>query len=208
MVFFANEAYKIEEFISMDHSPFKDFDEFWQHLQTEDEVAWDIFQNNYGRLLFYFFLKRNISEFDSKDLVQEVYLNFWQKISKKNVLSFENEYSLTSYLFKIAARAIIDNYRKKLKVLTNFEFNDREDLLSIVSNDFFFEENKMQAIALLRRVEKLLLNYEKNIKHSNIFKDYYFEGSSIETIAKKYESSPVNIRVILHRIKMYLLEKL
>lgn len=77
-------------------------------LKKGDEKAFKLTYNMYERKLFAFIFGYTKSESQTKDILQETFIKLWNKRANLNP-----EYSLKSYLFKIAYNIYIDKLRRK-----------------------------------------------------------------------------------------------
>ncbi len=207
---------KIEHFIkinreankSMEYSPFNSFDEFWKMVQTKNEIAWNIIQNHYSKIMLCYYYKKGIPQDDAEDLVQITYMKFWKKTSEGE-LRFTDNKALLVYFLRICERETIQYLRDKLKNAIGISIDDLEtDSRANSTADQISADSRVVAREILEMVIKTLESRPHDKDHVQIFIDYYFRGIDTNTIAEKYMKTQTNIRVIIHRQRTYILSKL
>ena len=89
-------------------------------IKKGDEKAFKLTYDMYERKLFAFIYGYTKSESQTKDILQEAFIKLWNKRENLN-----SEYSLKSFLFKIAYNIYIDKLRRKeneLNILDSWRY--------------------------------------------------------------------------------------
>ena len=226
---FSTEAYDLkyndnfEEAINaMNYKPFKGFDDFWRSFINKDQKAWEVMSQQFGQLLFYYLIKRNINELDAEDIIQEMAIKIWKKLSKDDsedksdqrkamslLIEEPNEKKFISYLITTAERLNIDRLRRSMSKFFTIEidsdFKDEE-----IRNQLIIQYDNDPTVAqkVIDWVDERLRIYTENDTHINIFKTFVFESKTSETIAKQYKVSEMNVRVVVSRLKKFIIKEM
>ena len=138
----------------------------------------EIYDATYSDILRYVIIKcHNIN--DANDIIQEIYLEFWKILNKKEII-YSN---INSFLIGIAINKIKKHYTivQRLKNISIFDKNT--DIESKVSNNIDIEK------MLIEKEEwDLVWNYIKNKKNQNIPKIFFLHyvlDLSIKEISKE-----------------------
>lgn len=103
----------------------------------------EIYDKTYLDLLKYVVIKcHNIN--DTNDIMQEIYLEFWKILSKKEV----SDINIKSYLIGIANNKIKKHYTflQKVKIISLFETNDKDqELIETLEDGMNINEIIIQA---------------------------------------------------------------
>lgn len=125
---------------------------------------------------------------DAEDIVQETFLRAYQ-----NINSFEKVYSLKNWLFTIAYRLIVSGYRKKRPELLSKEAAARLSDGEAKSEDYGW---------LWEAVRKM------GNEPFTVLWLYYKVDMSTKEIARVMNKSKVMVRVLLHRSRKSLAERI
>ena len=149
-----------------------------------------IYNDTYNSLLKYVICKcSNVN--DINDIIQDTYLEFYNKLTKENSVEDYNK-----YLFGICKNIIKKHYRIKYK-LKEFEisFNENKNIENI-SDNFNLE------LSLLKK-EQLdsIFNYlkKKKVLVFKVFYLFYHDELSIKDISKELNISLSKTKNILYR---------
>lgn len=132
----------------------------------------------------------------AKDLVHDVFMNFW-----KNRKQIEFTDRISGYLFKSLRNIIIDYIAK----------NEREDIYINTLTDFALAysydsaDNKLREEMFLKHIYSLLSNF--NSQHKAIF-DLRYQGFSNSEIAQKLGISEKTVRNKYSILTKYLKDKI
>jgi len=63
----------------------------------------------------------DISSIDAENLLQDIFIKIY-----KNIFEYDERYSFSSWVYRIAHNMIIDNYRKNQKESINISLDDEE----------------------------------------------------------------------------------
>ncbi len=146
-------------------------------------------------LLKYVIIKcHNIN--DTKDIIQETYLELWKLINKKEL----SDTNIKSYLIGIANNKIKKHYTllQKLKTVSLFATNNKDIELidtiedSIDINEIIIKEDNWNTIWKY-------LKCKKNEDIPKVFYLYYKLELSIKEIAKELQSSESYIKHLIYR---------
>ena len=155
----------------------------------------DIYDKTYLDLLKYVIIKcHNIN--DANDIIQEVYLELWNILNKKELLNN----NIKSYLIGIANNKIKKHYTllQKIKTISLFAKNDKdielidslEDKINI--ENIVIEEDNWDLIWQFIKVKK-------NQDIPKVFYLYYRLELSIKEIAKELKVSESYVKNLIYR---------
>ncbi len=156
---------------------------------TGDRAAFNELVQRYCRPLAEFAAARLTTFQDAEDIVQETFLRAYTAMG-----SFDPSYSLKNWLFTIAYRLVVSEYRKK-----------RPDRLSEQAAEALTEETESaspQSSWLWNEVRKM-----KTSDHDILWLRYK-QDMEIEDIAAVMGKSASGIRVQLHRARKRLAKKM
>ena len=167
-----------------------------KRFKEGDVEAFDAIYNNYSKKLFHFALALIKDEDISKDLVQEVFVNLWEKRGQVNLnLNFDN------YIFTIVYNSIRKFFRKKsieTKFIDQLSKNSPEIIESV---DGIVIYNELLELAT-RTIENL------PPKRKAVYKLSRQEGLKIKEIADKLNISTRTAENHLAKALKYLKEEL
>ena len=155
----------------------------------------EIYDRTHLDLLKYVIIKcHNIN--DTKDIMQETYLELWNIINKKEI----SDVNIKSYLIGIANNKIKKHYTllQKLKTVSLFETNDKDiELIDTIEdginiNDLIIKEDNWN----------IIWQYIKGKKNQDIPKVFYLHYKlelSIKEIANQLEASESYIKHLIYR---------
>jgi RNA polymerase sigma-70 factor (ECF subfamily) len=153
-----------------------------------DLAAFDEIVRRYCRPLTLFAVGRTGSVHDAEDIIQETFLRAYQ-----NMDSFNTLYSLKNWLFTIAYRLIVSDYRKKRPKLIS-----DETVTQIPAKQPGLQENQWlwQAARQLgpQAFTALWLRYKQQMSTSEI--------------AQVMNKTKIMVRVLLHRSRIRLAEQI
>ena len=145
----------------------------------------EIYDKTYLDLLKYVVIKcHNIN--DTNDIMQEIYLEFWKILSKKEV----SDINIKSYLIGIANNKIKKHYTflQKVKIISLFETNDKDqELIETLEDGMNINEIIIQADNW-----DTIWKYIKSKKNQDIpkvFYLYYKLELSIKEISEELQRS-------------------
>ncbi|MDO5393294.1 MAG: RNA polymerase sigma factor [Mycoplasmatota bacterium] len=155
----------------------------------------EIYDKTYLDLLKYVVIKcHNIN--DTNDIMQEIYLEFWKILSKKEV----SDINIKSYLIGIANNKIKKYYTflQKVKIISLFETNDKDqELIETLEDGMNINEIIIQADNW-----DTIWKYIKSKKNQDIpkvFYLYYKLELSIKEISKELQRSESYIKHLIYR---------
>ena len=158
-------------------------------------------ERKYGK--YCFSVANNIlsNEQDSEECVNDTWSKAWSVIPPKRPNSFK------LFLAKITRNLAFD----KIKGETRIKRGGKEltlalDEISEIVPDSYYIEAELEAKELMETVNKFLRALPE--RDCNIFVSRYFFIESVDTIAKKYGLSTVNVSKILSRTRIKLKELL
>src|SRR6056297_2825309 len=132
---------------------------------------------------------------DAKDLTQEIFLKIFNQLDK-----YDSNYKFFSWLYRISLNEIY-SYLKKTK--WKKKIISIEKVKSFLFSDLKVYEEKSD---LLYEIQKIISKVSE--RDREIFNMYYFDDYSVEKIAKISEESKSNVKVILHRLREKIKDKL
>ena len=137
----------------------------------------------------YRFIVKNIrSTQDAEDIVQSAYEKLW--VNRERVTPLKAK----SYLYTVAYHQMIDVIRKENKKPTTNEYMEVDQVTHQISSEL--KQNLLSAINLLNPTQKSLV----------LLKDY--EGYSYQEIGEIMNLSESQVKVYLHRARLFLKTKL
>lgn len=155
----------------------------------------EIYDKTYSTVLKYVVIKcSNIN--DANDIIQEIYLELWRIINKKEL----DVTNIKSYLIGIANNKIKKHYTliQKFRTISIFSKNENDiDLIDNVGDDF----NLDRFIVEKEGYEKAwdYIKTKKNQDIPKIFYLYYNLELSIREISKELKVSESYIKNIIYR---------
>ena len=160
----------------------------------QPEIFESVFHKYYASLC-YFANKFVRDDEVARDIVQEVFLRFWE--SKKK---FENQSALKSFLYSCVQNAAL-NYLEKLQVRAKanrrlgLKTPDEEDVFNFQVETDVFEE-------IFAAIDELPAECQR------IFKMSYIEMLDIKTICERLDVAESTVKTQRQRAKKYLRERL
>jgi len=153
--------------------------------------------SRYAPRLFYFLRAKSQTDEDIEDLVQETFLRAFQNINR-----YDSRWKFSTWLYTLAVRLAISRYRAKKTKLSQLD-PESQECPSLGPPEIMIEKEKAE-------------------KHKNIWnlavsldpKQYealwlrYAEDMPIKDIARAMKKSQAGVRVLLHRARLNLGEKL
>ena len=137
----------------------------------------------------YRFIVKNIRNTqDAEDIVQSAFEKLW--VNRERVTPLKAK----SYLFTVAYHQMIDVIRKENKKPTTNEYMEVDQVTHQTSSEL--KQNLLSAINLLNPTQKSLV----------LLKDY--EGYSYQEIGEIMNLSESQVKVYLHRARLFLKTKL
>ena len=137
----------------------------------------------------YRFIVKNIrSTQDAEDIVQSAFEKLW--VNRERVTPLK----VKSYLFTVAYHQMIDVIRKENKKPTTNEYMEVDQVTHQTSSEL--KQNLLSAVNLLNHTQKCLV----------LLKDY--EGYSYQEIGEIMNLSESQVKVYLHRARLFLKTKL
>lgn len=137
----------------------------------------------------YRFIVKNIrSTQDAEDIVQSAYEKLW--LNRERVAPLKAK----SYLYTVAYHQMIDVIRKENKKPTTNEYMEVDQVTHQTSSEL--KQNLLSAVNLLNPTQKSLV----------LLKDY--EGYSYQEIGEIMNLSESQVKVYLHRARLFLKTKL
>ncbi len=144
--------------------------------------------DEYSNGVYRFIVKNIRSTQDAEDIVQSAFEKLW--VNRERVTPLKAK----SYLYTVAYHQMIDVIRKENKKPTTNEFIDVDQVTHQTSSEL--KQNLLSAINLLNPTQKSLA----------LLKDY--EGYSYHEIGEIMNLSESQVKVYLHRARLFLKTKL
>ena len=138
--------------------------------------------------VYRFILKNLRSTQDAEDIVQSAYEKLW--VNRERVTTLKAK----SYLYTVAYHQMIDVIRKENKKPTTNEYMEVDQVTHQTSSEL--KQNLLSAVNLLNPTQKSLV----------LLKDY--EGYSYQEIGEIMNLSESQVKVYLHRARLFLKTKL
>jgi RNA polymerase sigma-70 factor (ECF subfamily) len=161
----------------------------------------------YEQKLYNFSLRMCRNPSDAEDMIQDTFLNVF-----KYLKNFRYETKFKNWLYKVAASTCIKKRRKSKfapdKELSLDEFlpNDEAEKPDSVPEWAMLPLDKLLNEELSSQINKTILALPKKYRVVIILRD--MEGFSTAETAQILNLTPTNVKVILHRARLYLREEL
>lgn len=171
--------------------------EIIKRCKEGDKEAFAGIVRRYRPMLFSLSLKMLCDEEDAKDVVQDAFLNIWQKID-----DFREENNLTTWIYTLASRLCIDRLRFKKRCV----IEPKDEILFrnfIVNNDFERELDNREWVAIVK-----ILVGRLPAKQRLVFTLCRFEGLSLPETEKVTGMNVAKIKSNLYVANKTIREKL
>lgn len=161
----------------------------------------------YEQKLYNFSLRMCRNPSDAEDMIQDTFLNVF-----KYLINFRHETKFKNWLYKVAASTCIKKRRKSKfapdKELSLDEFlpNDETEKPEHVPEWALLPLDKLLNEELSGVINKTILELPKKYRAVIVLRD--IEGFSTAETAQILNLSPSNVKVRLHRARLYLRDKL
>jgi RNA polymerase sigma-70 factor (ECF subfamily) len=161
----------------------------------------------YEHQLYNFSLRMCRNPSDAEDMIQDTFLNVFRYLK-----NFRHETKFKNWLYKVAASTCIKKRRKSKfapdKELSLDEFlpNDEAEKPDHVPEWALLPLDKLLNEELQGVINKTILTLPKKYRMVMVLRD--IEGFSTAETAQILSLSPSNVKVILHRARLYLRDKL
>jgi RNA polymerase sigma-70 factor (ECF subfamily) len=161
----------------------------------------------YEQRLYNFSLRMCHDHSDAEDMVQETFLNVF-----KYLKDFRYETKFKNWLYKVAASTCIKKRRKskfapeKELSLDEFRPGDKTEAAEKVPEWALLPLDKLLNEELSSVVHRAILSVPKKYRMVIVLRD--IEGFSTAETAQILNLSPANVKVRLHRARLYLRDKL
>jgi len=169
--------------------------QLFHHIKNDNRLAFCELVERYSPILFRFINKRIQCHEDSKDILQEVFSNFWLRRDKIEITD-----SLYPYLFASAKNEIIDRISKNKKhqtkllifsdFLTDIVSYSSEEVLMAKELDSLINKEVNKMPATMKAVFELSRNNKMPIK--DIAKNLTISEQTVKN----------NISLALHRLRL------
>ncbi len=168
-------------------------------LSLEDQNNFRHIINRYeNKLRNYVFRLTNISNEDSEDLLQEIFLKIYINL---NEFKLNDEIKFSSWIYRIAHNHVISNFRK-LKARPQVYHGETNDiaLKNIINNTNIINEidTKLLRINIYKVINNLPLKYKEVL----VLK--FFEEKSYEEMSDILKKPPGTIATLINRAKKIL----
>ncbi|MEQ8471995.1 MAG: RNA polymerase sigma-70 factor [Marinoscillum sp.] len=143
-----------------------------QNMINNDQKAFDQLFDMYHKKIYFFCIKNGLNSEDSEEIVQEVFVKFWN--SRKGIDPTKN---VQAYLYTIARNTMFDEFKKRIK---RKAAEDYQIHLLQPSN------NTQETIAL-NELEGLIVKTLKELpeKRKMVFELSRYKGLSNKEIARE-----------------------
>lgn len=161
----------------------------------------------YEQKLYNFSLRMCRNPSDAEDMIQDTFLNVF-----KYLKNFRHETKFKNWLYKVAASTCIKKRRKSKfapdKELSLDEFlpNDEAEKPEHVPEWALLPLDKLLNEELSSVINKTIISIPKKYRVVIVLRD--IEGFSTAETAQILNLSPANVKVRLHRARLYLRDKL
>jgi RNA polymerase sigma-70 factor (ECF subfamily) len=184
----------------------EDFDLIQSINSGQDERFQDLVER-YEQKLYNFSLRMCRDHRDAEDMVQDTFLNVFRYLK-----DFRYETKFKNWLYKVAASTCIKKRRKskfapeKELSLDEFRPNDEAETPEQVPEWALMPLDKLLNAELAGVINRAILSIPKKYRMVIVLRDIE-EFSTAET-AQILDLSPANVKVRLHRARLFLRDKL
>ena len=151
--------------------------------------------DNYKNMVFSLAFKMTKNREEAEEVSQDTFIKAY-----KNLKSFKGDSKFSTWLYRIAYHACLDNLKKNKKHNTSFEINE------VTFNQIKSVEDTLQTIERKERAQILddcLLQLQDDER--SLIWMFYYEELSLKEIIEVTSMSEANIKVKLHRARKKLL---
>lgn len=160
-------------------------------VNTRDNQEYEKLFHKYYATLCFFVVKYVKDDEIAKDIVQDVFINFYEQNTH-----FENETALKSYLYVCVRNKAINQLEKnKVRLLTSLKMEQEP----YTENEFLHHQIEAEILEEIFAAIELLPTDCRNI-----FKMSYIEHMEISKIAELLHISPATIKTQRQRAKKFL----
>ncbi len=171
-------------------------DELLRQFKANDKNAINLLYENYSKRLYNFAFAYLKTEADALDIVQEVFINVW---NKRNDL--RNDTNLEAYLFTVTRNSIISIFRKKITEKQYFEHLKAVAVLHHSST-----EETLDYESLSERLKELVTQLPE--QRRLIFKMSKEKGMSNKAIAEELQISVKTVEDHITKARHFLKKQL
>ncbi|HNX55390.1 MAG TPA: RNA polymerase sigma-70 factor [Prolixibacteraceae bacterium] len=171
-------------------------DELLQQFKANDKNAINLLYERYSKRLYSFAYAYLKTEMDALDVVQEVFINVW---NKRNNL--RNDTNLEAYLFTVTKNSIITIFRKKISEKQYFEH--LKNVAILYHSD---TEDSLDYQVLSERLSELVTQLPE--QRRLIFKMSKEKGMSNKAIAEELHISVKTVEDHMTKARHYLKKQL
>ena len=151
--------------------------------------------DNYKNMVFSLAFKMTKNREEAEEVSQDTFIKAY-----KNLKNFKGDSKFSTWLYRIAYHACLDNLKKNKKHNTSFEINE------VTFNQIKSVEDTLQTIERKERAQILddcLLQLQDDER--SLIWMFYYEELSLKEIIEVTSMSEANIKVKLHRARKKLL---
>ena len=134
-------------------------------------------------------INSGFSEADSKDLAQNVLIDFWKRLDSK---SFGHARNFEAYIFQRAKWRIVDLSDKKKTFAKNHETIGEENDLDVLPAEKEKERPENYRRLLKRAIQEVNPRKTKSFK---LFYEAVFNEKPVEQICAEYNVQPVTVHI-------------
>jgi RNA polymerase sigma-70 factor (ECF subfamily) len=184
----------------------KDFD-LIQAINSGQIEKFNDLVTRYEQKLYNFSLRMCRDHSDAEDMVQDTFLNVFRYLK-----DFRYESQFKNWLYKVAASTCIKKRRKskfapeKELSLDEFRPDDGDEVREQVPEWALLPLDKLLNEELAGTIQQGILSLPKKYRMVIVLRD--IEGFSTDETAQILDLSPANVKVRLHRARLFLRDKL
>ncbi len=186
--------------------------ELVKQAQQGDANAFSILVNRHQRQLYRLALRMTQSEADAQEILQEAFLNAWQKLPL-----FRGESQFSSWLYRIAANSALMRLRRKRRAPDNVQEKEPEPGGPRFNSEGAYErpphsdwsqrgDDKLLSSELGEHINKAVASLPDDYRTVFLLKDV--DGLSNEEIAHALELTVPAVKSRLHRARLALRDQL
>jgi len=147
-----------------------------KQIKLNDKDAIDSIFEAYAKRLYHFALAYLKTEGDAKDVVQDVFVNFW---NSRN--SLKEDTHLEAYLFTVTKNSIISIFRKKITEKEYLKHLRETSIFQYAENDEQYDYERL-SLKIKELVDKLVfkLSKEKGLSNKAIAEELNISVKTVE----------------------------
>ncbi|MEZ6096019.1 MAG: RNA polymerase sigma factor [Pirellulaceae bacterium] len=173
-------------------------------LSDGDESAWEKIALVWGPVLFQYFRRRELTNSDAEEVVQNVMLRMYQGLKKRQFVRDGEAKRLKYWIFKIAENELKTFYTRFLNRPKSPGGSSYQNLVANVEAET--EASALESLAITRILELIEGDFQKVTW--NAFQLRYFDSLSFADIGEKLSISEESAKQGVYRVRQRLRQEM